>query len=247
MVLAIRQIPDNLPLNSRHISCIIYYLTENNLTKTHHIVISLQSQDEETLLRWNVNLGCFEWIHGLSRIVKLLPDKLATAIQINREHLPNPKDNGSFLVQLVIELLDFYLPLSRRIPPIPALEHQGEVLVNFGSEELQEDQPPDARVMSLPGVIKELKTWLEDFLTILELRQDGRLIHRALAILELANNVLLLCHVFMDYVHPMDLDIQRHSVINFQNSTNFRESTINKIDHLNNQFFSQFNKLIIEE
>jgi hypothetical protein len=49
---------------------------------------------------FSVDLKSFESIHGVSRIVKLIPDKLATAIAINKEHLSDPKDDGSFLVDL---------------------------------------------------------------------------------------------------------------------------------------------------
>jgi hypothetical protein len=40
--------------------------------------------------KWDVNPKSFEVIHGLSRVTKLIPDKLATAIAINYEKL---KDN----------------------------------------------------------------------------------------------------------------------------------------------------------
>ncbi len=44
----------------------------------------------------------------MSRVVKLIPDKLATATAINLENLPNPEDNGTFLVDLVTQLLEFF-------------------------------------------------------------------------------------------------------------------------------------------
>ena len=54
-----------------------------------------------------LNLKSFEVMHGLSRVALLVPDKLATAIAINKENLPDP-DDGGFLVQLVIDLVIFY-------------------------------------------------------------------------------------------------------------------------------------------
>ncbi len=53
-------------------------------------------------------LKSFEAVHGLSRVVRLIPDKLATAIEINKENLDDPKDDGSFLVDLVTKLLKYY-------------------------------------------------------------------------------------------------------------------------------------------
>jgi hypothetical protein len=35
-------------------------------------------------------------------------DKLASAMAINREKLPNPDDDGTFLIQLVVDLVKFY-------------------------------------------------------------------------------------------------------------------------------------------
>ena len=54
-----------------------------------------------------LNLKSFEVMHGLSRVVMLTPDKLATAIAINKEELPDP-DDGGFLIQLVQDLVTFY-------------------------------------------------------------------------------------------------------------------------------------------
>ena len=61
----------------------------------------------ERTWKLSLNLESFEVIHGLSRIVLLLPDKIATAIAINKEVLPDP-DDGTYLIQLVVNLLKFY-------------------------------------------------------------------------------------------------------------------------------------------
>ena len=61
----------------------------------------------EQTWKLSLNLESFEVMHGLSRIVLLLPDKIATAIAINKEVLPDP-DDGTYLIQLVVNLLKFY-------------------------------------------------------------------------------------------------------------------------------------------
>ena len=58
--------------------------------------------------KWLLNLKSFESVHGMSRVVLLIPDKLATAIAIFKENLPDP-DSGAFLVVLVIDLVKFYI------------------------------------------------------------------------------------------------------------------------------------------
>jgi len=62
----------------------------------------------ETTWIWVVTLKSFEPVHGLFRVVRLIPDKLATVIEINKENLDDPKDDGSFLVDLVTKLLKYY-------------------------------------------------------------------------------------------------------------------------------------------
>jgi len=62
----------------------------------------------ERTWKLDLNLESFEVMHGLSRVVLLLADKIATAIEINKEDLPDPNDDGGFLIQLVINLVKFY-------------------------------------------------------------------------------------------------------------------------------------------
>ena len=52
--------------------------------------------------RWELRLKNFEVVHGLSRIVRLLPDKIATALAIRREN--HYGEDGTFLIKLVEDL-----------------------------------------------------------------------------------------------------------------------------------------------
>ena len=88
--------------------------TENrgeDLYKVKAGLIKLNSADRNLLRVWHLDLSSFEAVHGMSRVVKLIPDKVATAIAINLEDLPNPEDNGTFLVDLVTQLLEFFQKL----------------------------------------------------------------------------------------------------------------------------------------
>jgi len=57
-------------------------------------------------ISWRTSLRHFEPVHLLTRIFRLLPDKLATAKAICVEGLPDPADDGSFLIRLVLQLLE---------------------------------------------------------------------------------------------------------------------------------------------
>ena len=61
----------------------------------------------EKTWKLTLDLKSFEVMHGLSRVVLLVPDKIATAIEINKEDLPDP-DDGTFLIGLVEDLVVFY-------------------------------------------------------------------------------------------------------------------------------------------
>ena len=52
-----------------------------------------------------------KFFHGLSRIAKLFPDKLRTAISVNQEFCGDPTEDGSFLTSLITDLLSFYQKL----------------------------------------------------------------------------------------------------------------------------------------
>ena len=61
----------------------------------------------EKTWKLKLDLKSFEVMHGLSRVVLMVPDKIATAIEINKENLPDP-DDGTFLIGLVEDLVVFY-------------------------------------------------------------------------------------------------------------------------------------------
>ena len=60
---------------------------------------------------WCLDLVSFEAVHGISRVLRLIPDKLATSLAINKENLPDP-DDGGFLIVLVSDLLDHYIKIT---------------------------------------------------------------------------------------------------------------------------------------
>lgn len=55
----------------------------------------------------------FEVIHGLSRMLRLTEEKMDTAIEIYKEELPELKDDGSFLINLVLKLMVHYIGLAK--------------------------------------------------------------------------------------------------------------------------------------
>ena len=62
----------------------------------------------------NLDLQSMEVMHGLHCIANIVPDKLDTAIAINRENLNSCKDDGSFLITLIQNLIADYTDIHNK-------------------------------------------------------------------------------------------------------------------------------------
>jgi hypothetical protein len=85
---------------------------DQNCAKTEITCVknfSPPAQGGEIEFQWtDLTLKNFEEIHGLSRILLLLADKCATALDINREYFQSADSSGDFLIQLVKKLILYY-------------------------------------------------------------------------------------------------------------------------------------------
>jgi len=71
--------------------------------------VNIELETLDSVVRWNgITSRDFEIAHGITRFVKSVPEKLATALAVNRESLPEPTDDGSYLLDLIVRLLDQY-------------------------------------------------------------------------------------------------------------------------------------------
>ena len=90
-----------------------------NLADQQNLIsyVNLELNTLESVVHWT-GLGPrdFEVAHGITRIVKLVPDKLATALAINREYLDDPADDGSYLIELIDKLLMRYEEIHQKNP-----------------------------------------------------------------------------------------------------------------------------------
>ena len=74
-------------------------VTNTKLNYTHCGKIEYKKEAETWELFLSVN--DFEVVHGIYLTLKHLPDKCFTAKIINSENLPDPKDDGSFLLKIL--------------------------------------------------------------------------------------------------------------------------------------------------
>ena len=177
---------------------------------------------------WSVDLSSFEAIHGISRVVKLVPDKLATAIAINRENLPDPTDDGTFMIVLVIDLLKFYQDLVEQQPLRNSLgdgtsnldlpENEVKVISDTVQSLTTHSEFQNQKIMSIENVkrsfnfrlvLKKLSEYLESFKAILTEKRDNEFEQSSLSILGMCDDILTSCIVYMNFVHPIILEIKR--------------------------------------
>ena len=131
---------------------------------------------------WPLNLGDFETVHGMSRVVKLIPDKLATAICIYNEELSDPQDTGSFLIKLINDLAKFYY--NKICADNPEAINNIENVTNYKE------------------AVQLLITLLDTFKLMLDARTTSNFTNITNKILDLSDKILILCYVYMDFIHP---------------------------------------------
>ena len=127
-------------------SCCPFQVPSNNFVE---ILVSLNHLDEtitessisskifDDLWNWDLGLENFEQVHGVSRLALLLPDKLATSMEITKENLPDPKDDGCFLIDLVQDLLKVYQDQLRELARVRDFELILTCIYNFTGTELK--------------------------------------------------------------------------------------------------------------
>jgi len=135
---------------------------------------------------WIISLIDFEVIHGLSRLVRLLPDKLVTSRAVRLER-GNQEDN--FLISLVQQLLNRYIALHR--------EKEDEDPLRYAVERPYEDE------FDLGETMLDLSHRLDNVSQKLNQEDLGEYDHEALELIKMANDLLLACTAFLSYAHPI--------------------------------------------
>ena len=150
----------------------------------------------------------FEVMHGLSRVTMLLPDKLATALVIYNESLPDP-DDGKFLVELVADLVVFYRN-KLAILILPSVDNENTVsrIEQIGGEIDQEFKAPDESV-GLSEILDDFLDKMSSMGTNLTLRNEAGVHSDAHEILRMADDLLEFSIVYMDFVNPICLNVER--------------------------------------
>jgi uncharacterized Zn-finger protein len=194
-----------------------------------------------TVWKLSLVLRSFEAIHGMSRVVKLVPDKLATAMEINRENIPD--DDGHFLIKLVKKLAVFYQSLvisqanedeseDDRVEEVLKIVSDVELDIFFAEYNFRE-------------IIGEFFRRLDSFEKHLIERED-ELESKALMIVNMSDDILACCHIFMDFVHPVWLDIQRKGEIDYELVLTRKMELFQKLSNNHLRLEKEFLELVAE-
>jgi hypothetical protein len=157
--------------------------------------------------QWKVNLQLFEALHGISRVVRLIPDKLATVQEICK--LQDSSDSV-FLINLVLDLARRYTTIARekRVPDIN-IEEGSTIALSCLTRQFQNDATFSVNNDSLDFyqctdlLCERLELLVEQLTT----NQD--ITHSLNEILDIADGISAGAECFVKYVHPAMIQVAR--------------------------------------
>jgi len=151
---------------------------------------------------WRVGLSSFEVVHGLSRVVGLIPEKVV----INRrvfEGYQGPDPDSGWLVQLVADLLHRYRVIQQQAPAIPERRGAFSRLVNIGNGELGEGNEVNVDDgLDLSGTLDALFNDLTDVKQLTEVNSVQLYWDAAQAVVEFSDKIREACLIYLDLIHP---------------------------------------------
>lgn len=152
--------------------------------------------------QWRLSEAQFEEVHGLSRVVRLIPDKLVTTFFLHKEvpENPDPRYNKDFLIELVENLLVHYEEVNRRRDPASLeniLNEDPSLEVRIGNDLLE-----DTRAIALPQTATLLKTVLQTIKDYIRVEAEVDYWEMTNEIAKIADKVREACDAYLDVVHP---------------------------------------------
>jgi hypothetical protein len=165
--------------------------------------------------RWRTRLALFEPLHGMSRAVRLIPDKIATSEAIADEAAQNPRarnDSPAFLIDLVKDLVLLFknLAAEKAIGEHELPEFQSLPVSICGSEHVGFDELDfdPAESLDFSAVLANFWQLLDDLAVAFQNRQPHEEI--ATQLLDMGDGIVAATETFIKYIHPAILSAQRN-------------------------------------
>ena len=170
--------------------------------------------------RWRTDTALFEPIHGMSRVTKLLPDKLVTTEHILLDHRRDKgKHRLSFIIELVIDLVERYCELAstHKIKKWN-LSPMGSSFIYVSGFKVDQPELEDNSALDFNEVCARFKEQLQEFAKEVEEKGGsdeqsaepttdrqclGSLKGRIHKILKMADGIAAAAATYLEYVHPL--------------------------------------------
>ena len=206
-------------------------------------ILYLRAPYPEKSWRQELDLKSFEVMHGLSRVALLIPDKLATAMVINKENLADP-DDGGFLIGLVIDLVHFYRDkMVGQVQQEEGAERTTSRVINFGSEDQQILMVEGENI----GILEVLNIFLCRMTLLqvsLSMRNEEEINFLVQQILQMADDILEFSTAYMEFVQPLYLDIERRGVFDEAKVRELKFSLVRKLARNKRKIQLEFESLL---
>ena len=166
--------------------------------------------------KWNLSEESYDQVHGLAQIAREASERLQTAKEINAENLPDFQDNGTSMVDYLLNLLNFYREKTQAKRELEEIALQARKNVTEGEEfhvafKLRDDAPIfEQEGLSFTETLVTLGVRLQRFKGALLERSSTPYIftsHRAC--LDLCVDILHCCYAYLCFVHPVWVETRR--------------------------------------
>ena len=183
--------------------CVTSQYTNGNIKVQHKVTLIYRAYNGQNWKFEHMDPRFFEVFHGLSRISKLLPDKLHLALDINKEMIPKDLDDGSFLIKLVEDMIKFYEEQREQLNN-QLIQHQECNILSHTAIKLYDSV---LHTISMRQVVHSLSTQLKLYKKQLANRNIEALTRLIPAISIFAKD-LYKCYsvyeILLDYIHTLD-------------------------------------------
>jgi len=146
-------------------------------------------------------------------VIRLLPDKLATAYAIAIDPV---EQNGSFLIGLVLNLLEIYLEMLEHWNENSPIEtSDSEIAQSFSTTVQSGPTASDVTEdpLSLIDTVKRLKTMLKSLFRLLNQSELEKFLEESRITVKYGDEILAACHTYLGLIHPLFIKASREGQI----------------------------------
>jgi hypothetical protein len=197
--------------------------------------------------KWELSMSDFEVVHGLSRVVRLIPDKAAVARSINIDSKVD--DDGSFIIELVEKLAKDFSTIHREKMATRVFEDPEDLVrfkVEYGPHEEGSIDTTECD-SNLGMALEELVVLLFNMKNCLITNQSDDFDKTTVRTLQLADDLLLMSQVFLDLIHPVWVTVNRAGEIDNTVLQTHMDNCESKLIDFEGRLLRDYNQNILDD